>query len=239
MLGERKRADVVSWAHSVGENEPHGLRDLEDQLRSQARPSSTIHPLSLVGTLALIAGITVFIDASDGIGGDNGQTFAFDFDTQFELTVAAVSFVVVCLFQAHLLRVWWANGRVRDTIFGMASASVVVCSGFVLYFLVERMGTPGLSVLILLDLVLVSLAFLAGLVGVGLSLSSRKPATWPTSKDEAPLANLATLPRADREPLLKKRSKAMRILIRRGLLDIDDHALDALSARPLGRLDIG
>lgn len=240
MMGARKRrrADVVHWAHSVAEGTPHSLRDLEDQLRSQAEPDTTIHPLSLVGTLALIAGLTVFIDASDGIEGDNGQTLTFDFDTPFELTVAAVSFTVVCLFQARLLHTWWANGRVRDTTCATASAFVAVCSGIVLYLVVDRMGTIGASILPVLDIVLVGLALLAALTCVVLSLSGRKPSTWPTSKDEAPLVNLAALPRSRQEPLLTKRSKALRILIRRGLLDIDDRRLTELSARSLGRLDV-
>lgn len=233
---KRPRASVVKWAKKVAEDEPHDFRELEDQLRDQAAPSQAIHPLTLVGTLALIAGVTVFMDASDGIQGDNGQLLTFNFGLEFELVTSALCFAVVCLFQARVLRAWTNNGRVRDSSTTWVSAIVAICCAIVLAIVINRSDFTDHTVWSVLAIAVTAVALCGGVAGLLASSTGRKPSTWHGSWNEPPMVNLAALPSEKQEPLLADREKALRTLARRGLLDADDRKLSELAARPLGRL---
>lgn len=233
---KRPRTSVVKWAKKVGADEPHDLRELEDQLRDQAEPSQSIHPLTLVSIVALIAGVTVFMDASSGLTGSSGQRLTFDFSVEFELIVSALCFAVVCLFQARVLRKWSDNGRVRDTSTTAASSAVAVCSAIVLALVFSRVGISEHTGWSLLVVAVVAVALCAAIAGVLASALGRKPSTWHSSWNEAPMVNLAALPKDKQAPLLANREKALATLVRRGLLDADERSLSELAARPLGRL---
>lgn len=72
------------------------------------------------------------------------------------------------------------------------------------------------------------------IIGLVAAVSGRKPAHGPADGSSRPLPNLATLPRARREKLLRQRNAAIRTWAKRSLLE---GAPERLQERPLGRLD--
>lgn len=187
-----------------------------------------MHALTKAAIIAMIAGVTVFTE------GDSGR-YRFDFDPEFELPVAFISFVIVCVFQVKVFRNWWANGCVRDFNTIWASACVAATGTYAAWHAFWRVEfNPILGAAALIP---AGVAAVSALVALVLCFFARRPSLWRSGWNGPPTATLATLPPELATTLRQDREEAMEILVERGLLDLDDTELRRLAQAPLGRLD--
>lgn len=172
------------------------------------RPPAT-HALTKAAVIAMIAGTTVFFAS------DSGRC-QFDFDPQFELPVAFISFLIVCAFQAKVFTDWWANGRVCSCDAMWASGFVGATGAYVCWQELTRVDEN--PVLAWAALVPAAVAYAAAVIAFMLSLFSRRPSLWRSGLNGPPTGIIATLPQDIAKPLRKDREEAMRILVERGYL---------------------
>lgn len=226
--GKDQRPQVVPWARRVSPEERHDLQEIEDRVRAQAPATGHTHALTKAAIIAMIVGTTVFFASDSG-------RYQFDFDPQFELPVAFICFLIVCAFQAKVFTDWWANGRVCSVDAMWASGFVGATGAYVCWQALGRVdGNP---VLAWAAFVPAAAACAAAVIAFMLSLFSRRPHLWRPGWNGPPTATVATLPRDIAEPLRRDREEAMKILVERGLLDLDDTELRRLADAPLGLLD--
>src|SRR5699024_4230618 len=116
-----------AWALSVSRDEPHGLDELQRQLRRTAPQvieraavppgRKVLHVLYLLlSACALIGPIAAFTASLDM---SEAPTRSYDFDPEFEIKVARIGVAFGIFFQGRMLYRWWPEGQHR------ASAAIV------------------------------------------------------------------------------------------------------------------
>lgn len=240
-MTEKQYRDAESWALYVHKDQPHGLEDLQHQLQRAAsgvieraaRPASAklLHALYIVLSVCAVVGpiaaVTVFFDLS------NAPTRQYNFDADFELTVAFLGFAFGGFFQGRMIYRWWNEGKKRDTATIFLSGLVLVCAlGTVLQ---AYSVTSSDRILITLVLLPAYITGVASIVAILLNaVAPPKPQRQSAPAETAPEINLTELSGDARAAVLKDRRKALKALEARGLLE--GHSVDELSERPLGNL---
>lgn len=246
MVMSRAHLNGADWATHVGEDEPHDLQTLEDRVLERAQrtakhathregfsPAKAFQVFKAIFTIALfmgpIAAVTVFFNREDRV------VAAYNFNTEFEFTAAAIGFALGGFLQIALVVEWWRSGRHHDNFTIGLSAFMLVC---VLLTMVQAYAAaPGDSATATLYLIP---AWLTGTVAIFLivaNLVSRQPA--PDHDEDSPVwipgvGNIQKLAPAAEDAIRQDRAEAIQILVKRGLLTNVD--LAELSARPLGKL---
>lgn len=229
--------DVVEWARTVGPEEPHGPRDLEDVLlqdhpgneaRLERREDESPWALAR-GIWGLFYISAPFLPIAGPVlfrGGwyRGNEIDATDIGTA--LPWSGVLFWCAAAFWVNQLVRWWGF-RYRSA-FGM----VIAAANIVLAGMTLRMATADLDRFhgnAMLHLIpMWATIVLAGLV-IGV---------YAVSPPAPRFARVLTTDLTDesRDLLLEERESALRVLAERGMLENDP--VESLSSRPLGRLHV-
>lgn len=234
--GGESYVGAVEWARTVGSEDEHGLRDLEDvvlwkhpdngaRLKWDEDRGLGLYGVFVVAygfaACAPVVGPAVFSGATyRGILGD-GEV---DVDSAFPLT--AVAFIVGVVFLVGMLVQWWRE-RSRSTAVLVFAVLAVVC-GLVTLLLANDYTDEfrGNATRLLIPVwIVIAVGVVVALAHVASPAESRR-------------ARLATKGLADesRALLLGERDAALRVLSDRGM--VTGHDLASLSARALGELHV-
>lgn len=246
-MPDQQYSDAGTWALSVSRDEPHGLDELQRQLRRTAPQvieraavppgRKVLHVLYLLlSACALIGPIAAFTASLDM---SEAPTRSYDFDPEFEIKVALIGFAFGIFFQGRMLYRWWHEGHHRDSAAIVLSTLILLCAaGTVLqaYAVAE-----GHTVYVTLHLLPAFVTGIGAVVTIVLCAAAPPaPDTGPADDRQdaqerpEPEVDLTALQGAARAAVLKDRRKALTNLADRGLLE--GHDVDELMARPLGQL---
>lgn len=228
--------DAVEWARNVGEQNPHGLLDVEDVVLSthpenKARLSRTGHVR--VGAKEILGVLAYGVAACAPLAGPGAFAVhvwrrpGYTLDVESAFPQASIAFLVSCAFLVGLFAAWWRRGRYRDGVAIGLSLLTIGCGALTLVraneFRNEFDGDPTIHLVPVWAAIVIATA-----VVLCHAFSAADP-----QRNRTGTANLTD---GSRAMLLAEREAALRVLAEREMLSDGD--VDALSARPLGELHL-
>ncbi|MGI6879923.1 hypothetical protein [Microbacterium sp. gxy059] len=224
----------ASWARSVSRYDPHGLDLLEAHVVAHRGKAAAWTALSV--PRRIWAGLIGFVPWLASIGGFAallGDDRAIRLGRMTERDAGDIPFAAVCYAVAAIgvavLFVRWARGGRRRTP-GLRLTMTII-------FVFGALGIPVAYMLAAEDgvgmgLMMVPTYVMMGLAAVLFVLVQMSPPAEPAAVD----IELEDLDEKTVRHLMKQRGRAIDELVKRGLLP--DENIEALKARPLGRLHI-